>query len=207
MISSGGKRQLILWTAKSVISLDPATGNTYWKEPENIGAAYACSTPMLRGDLLFVGGIMLKLQADHPAATTLWPGGKGSRDRVLSNTSTGLLQDGHVYSARTSGQLICLDRNSAQAWDLFSYRVYQSKVASEIDSVVVGIVCSRTDRGFTLHGDIAGETLGDILFETADKEANGKTALIEATREMAEVLARQSAIVSAAIADGKRRID
>ena len=118
VISSGGKRQLIVWTTKSVIALDPATGSTYWKEPENLGTGYAVATPILKGDLLLVGGIMLKLQADRPAASTLWPAGKGSRGRVLSNTSTGLLQGDHVYSAMSSGQLICLEAGTGkQLWE------------------------------------------------------------------------------------------
>ena len=98
-------------------------------------------------------------------------------------------------------------RNSARAWDLFSYRVYQSAAAAEIDPVVVGIVCSRTDRGFVIHGDIAGETRGDILFEVTDREAIGKPAVIDATHDTAELLAKQSEIVAAAVANGNRRAD
>lgn len=118
VISSGGARQLILWTLKSVSSLDPLTGKLYWNEPNNIGSQYASATPVLQGGLLLVGGVMFKLQADRPAATALWPAGKGSRGRVLSNTSTGMLQGDYVYSARTTGQLICLEAATGkQVWE------------------------------------------------------------------------------------------
>jgi outer membrane protein assembly factor BamB len=52
---------------------------------------------------------MLQLQASPPSATILWPDAKTVTKRVLSNTSTPLFRDGHIYSARTSGGLVCLD--------------------------------------------------------------------------------------------------
>jgi outer membrane protein assembly factor BamB len=32
IIVAGGKRQLIVWTGESVTALNPATGETYWRE-------------------------------------------------------------------------------------------------------------------------------------------------------------------------------
>lgn len=109
VITSGGKRQLIVWARKSIVSLDPAAGHVYWKIPNNIGTESGCSPPVLEGDRLLVGGVMLKLQADQPGATVLWPQTHGSRGRVLSNTSTGVMLGDYVYSARTSGELVCLE--------------------------------------------------------------------------------------------------
>ena len=72
-ITAGGKRQVIVWTQGSVTSLDPATGKTYWQEPMKTRAMDAVSTPIFHKNLLLIGGLMLKLDADKPAASVLWP--------------------------------------------------------------------------------------------------------------------------------------
>jgi outer membrane protein assembly factor BamB len=52
---------------------------------------------------------MLKLAQDKPGASFLWPDTKAVSHRVLSNTSTAMLAEGHVYSATTKGEMVCLD--------------------------------------------------------------------------------------------------
>lgn len=109
VLSAGGKRQLIVWTQKSVVALDPARGTFYWEEFMDTEAQNAVATPVVRENLLLVSGLMLKLDADKPDATVLWPESKALSRRVLSNTSTPLIQDGHVYSAKSSGEFVCLE--------------------------------------------------------------------------------------------------
>lgn len=136
VIASGGKRQLIVWTTQSIISLDPATGADYWREPEKI-AGYPCSPPILKGDRLLVGGIMLKLQDDKPAAATLWPVGKGSRGRVLSNTSSAVFEGDFVYSALTSGQFVCMEANTGkEIWN--TDRVTNQQAGSSVHITPIG---------------------------------------------------------------------
>jgi outer membrane protein assembly factor BamB len=116
VISAGGKRQLIVWTQGSVTSLDPANGKAWWQEKTKAEASAAIATPLFSKGLLLVGGLMLKLDADKPAATVLWPDAKGRR--VLSNTSTPLLLGDHVYSARSTGELVCLEAATGkQVWE------------------------------------------------------------------------------------------
>jgi outer membrane protein assembly factor BamB len=117
VIEAGGTRQLIVWTEQSVTSLDPATGNTWWRERMMTSNNDAIASPVFADDLLLIGGLMFELDRAKPAATILWPKTKAVARRVLSNTSTALLEDGHVYSARSSGEFVCLDaRTGEEVW-------------------------------------------------------------------------------------------
>ena len=118
VITAGGKRQLIVWTADSVASLDPATGAVYWREPMVTSNNDAIPTPVHRGDLLLIAGLMLKLDPDQPAVTTLWPESKAAPRRILSNTSTAHILGDHVYSAKLNGELACLEaRTGKPVWE------------------------------------------------------------------------------------------
>jgi outer membrane protein assembly factor BamB len=117
-ITAGGKRQLIVWTNEAVSSLDPVTGRVYWRERLLTTSDFVVSTPVCQGNLLLIGGLMFKLDAEKPAASVLWPKTKAVSRRILSNTSTALVQDGCVFSAKSSGQLVCLEASSGrQLWE------------------------------------------------------------------------------------------
>jgi len=109
VVTAGGKRQLIVWTQESVTSLDPATGKAYWRERMLTSNNDAVATPVFHKDLLLVSGLMLKLDAGKPAASVLWPDTKAVSRRILSNTPTAMLQGDCVFSARSSGELVCLE--------------------------------------------------------------------------------------------------
>ncbi len=109
IITAGGKRQLIVWTAESVTALDPATGNVYWREPMKTSNNDDNATPICVGDLLLVSGLMFQLDADKPGAKVIWPESRAASKRVLSNTSMPWLTADAVYSATNRGDLVCLD--------------------------------------------------------------------------------------------------
>ena len=109
VVAAGGQKQLIVWTQEAVTSLDPATGATWWREPLRTPGDSAVATPVYSDHRLLVGGLMMKLEADRPAASVIWPADKSLKQRILSNTSTALLRGEYVYSAKTSGELVCLD--------------------------------------------------------------------------------------------------
>jgi outer membrane protein assembly factor BamB len=118
VITAGGQRQLIIWTPKSVTSLDPANGKTWWREDIDTTNQYGSATPMHRGDRLLISGLMFQLDAAKPAATVLWPESRSPTKVVLSACSISLLQDGCVYSGKTNGHLVCLDANNGKTlWD------------------------------------------------------------------------------------------
>ena len=72
------------------------------------------STPIYADQRLLVGGLMFKLDANQPAASVLWPQTRAATKRILSNTSTALLQGRHVFSAKTSGELVCLESETGE---------------------------------------------------------------------------------------------
>jgi outer membrane protein assembly factor BamB len=118
VIASGGKRQLIVWTQESLTSLDPATGAVWWRQRLLTSSDYAVSTPVFHADRLLLGGLMFQLDADKPAARVLWPASSAPARRIYSNTSTPMFRGGFVYSARSSGELICVDADTGkQVWE------------------------------------------------------------------------------------------
>ena len=115
VIVAGGKRQLIVWTDNAVNSLNPATGKTYWRELTVTSSNDSIPTPVVQKNRLLISGLMFELDADQPAATVLWPESRARR--ILSNTSTALLQGDYVYSAKSNGELVCLEAGTGkQVW-------------------------------------------------------------------------------------------
>ena len=117
ILIAGGKKQLIAWTQEAVTSLDPATGRTWWRERLQTPGDMAVSTPVFANGRLLIAGLMFKLDPDKPAPSVLWPETMPATRRVLSNTSTALLNGEYVYSAKTSGELACLEAATGkQVW-------------------------------------------------------------------------------------------
>jgi outer membrane protein assembly factor BamB len=59
----------------------------------------------------------LTLDAHEPAVSVLWPKTKTVSKRILSNTSTPLIQGDHVFSHSYSGELVCLEADTGkQIW-------------------------------------------------------------------------------------------
>ena len=109
IFTAGGKRQLAVWTQEAGTSLNPQTGQIYWRELLRPPGDMAISPPVAFNNRLLVAGLMFKLETDHPAAAVLWPETRVVAKRVLSNTSTPLFQGDYIFSAKTSGELVCLD--------------------------------------------------------------------------------------------------
>src|SRR5437870_10558333 len=117
IIMAGGKRQLIVWTGNAVNSLNPTTGETYWREPMVTSSNDSIPTPVVQDNRLLVSGLMLELDARTPTAKVLWPETMAASKRILSNTSTALLRDNYVYSAKSDGELVCLEAGTGkQVW-------------------------------------------------------------------------------------------
>ena len=124
---AGGARQLIVWHAAALVSLDPETGEVYWSEDWEVGAGMSVATPVRSGDYLLVsqfynGSLMMRLNADRPAATLLWKG--SSRSEMPDQTqglhaliTTPLIIGDHVYGVGSYGELRGLDaRTGERVW-------------------------------------------------------------------------------------------
>ncbi|NOS69191.1 MAG: PQQ-like beta-propeller repeat protein [Verrucomicrobia bacterium] len=117
IITAGGRRQLIVWTDESMTSLNPTTGEVYWREPMITSNNDAIPTPVVQNNRLLIGGLMLELDAHTPTAKVLWPESRAAAKRILSNTSTPMMEGDHVYSAKSSGEFVCLEAGTGkQVW-------------------------------------------------------------------------------------------
>ena len=157
VITAGERRQLIVWTPQAVTSLDPATGKIYWREPMTIGNDYAVATPVFRGDLLLVSGLMFRLGRDKPSASVLWPETKASSRRILSRTSIPLIQDSLVFSDKTNGRLVCLEAETGkQVWE--TDQVTGHKIGSAIQLIPSGdSVLLYTDEGNLIRAHLTAK--------------------------------------------------
>lgn len=162
VISAGGERQLIVWTGESVTSLNPATGETWWREPMVTSNNDAIPTPVAQKERLLVGGLMLELNKDTPIAKVLWPASKAVSKRILSNTSTALLFRGHVYSAKSSGELVCLNEDTGElVWQ--TNRVTEVRNGASIHLTPNGdAVFLFTDQGNLIRAELTAEGYREI---------------------------------------------
>jgi outer membrane protein assembly factor BamB len=162
ILTAGGRKQLIVWTQEAVTSLEPATGKTWWREMLRTSGDMAVSTPVFSGHRLLIGGLMLKLDSDKPSASVLWPESKSVSKRVLSNTSTALLRGEYVYSAKTSGELVCLEAGTGnEVWQ--TNTVTDLKNGSSIHLTPNGDgVFLFTDRGDLIRAQLTPQGYREI---------------------------------------------
>jgi len=154
ILTAGGKKQLIVWTQEAVTSLDPSAGQIWWREVSRTPGDMAVSTPVYADHRLLVGGLMFKLDADKPAASVLWPETRAATKRILSNTSTALLQGKYVFSARISGELVCLEAETGkEVWS--TNTVTQAGNGSSIHLTPCGDATFLfTDRGDLIRAQL-----------------------------------------------------
>lgn len=162
VITSAGKRQLIVWTQESVTSLDPAAGKTYWRQRLLTSSEFAVSTPVFHKDRLLIGGLMFQLDPDKPAAKVLWPDSKAPSRRILSHTSTALFQGDHLFSAKSSGDLICLEAATGEpVWE--SAKVTDLKNGASIHLTPNGdSVLLYTDKGELIRAQLTSQGYKEI---------------------------------------------
>lgn len=164
IVQSGGRRQLIAWTLKSVTSLDPVTGTPYWREGFSSGSADVVATPLFDGDRLLISGLMLKLDQNQPSASMLWPESTAASKRILSSTSTGLLRGNHIFSAGRSGKLVCLDAATGnQVWETDKVTDGKGGNTTSIHLTVNGdSVLLFNDQGVLIRARLSGEGYQEI---------------------------------------------
>jgi outer membrane protein assembly factor BamB len=121
VIEAGGTRQLIVWHAEAVNSLDPESGKLWWSVPLEPDEGLSIMEPQKSGDLLFAAGYekkgaLLKLAADKPAAEVVWRGTKDTA--VYPVNSTPLIDGGYVYGVCSESQLRCVKLdNGERVWE------------------------------------------------------------------------------------------
>lgn len=114
----GGKRHLVVWTPRAITSLNPATGETWWREELITREDYAVVTPTFHDGLLLVSGLALRFESEKVVPSRLWPEAKELKSRVLSFTSVPLILGEHVFTGNMAGKLVCLDAHTGkQIWE------------------------------------------------------------------------------------------
>jgi len=123
---AGGTRQLIVWHASALVSLNPANGDLYWEQPVDAGSGMAIATPVKGGDYLLIsqlynGSTMMRFNTDRPAATLLWQGQSRSPDRpegLHTTISSPIIIGDYLYGLGVNGELRGLDaRSGERIWE------------------------------------------------------------------------------------------
>jgi len=124
---AGGVRQLIVWHAEALVSLDPETGDVFWEQEWEVGSGMSVATPVKGGDYLLVsqfynGSMMMRLNRDRPIASVLWQGSSRSEqpdrtDGLHSLITTPLIIGDYIYGVGSYGELRGLDaRTGKRLW-------------------------------------------------------------------------------------------
>jgi len=100
LITAAGVRQLLIWDADKLNSLNPENGAVYWSQPLKPGYGMSIMAPQLSGDTLFASGIgkvgaAFRLAMDRPQAERLWDG--AAKSAVYCANSTPYLSHGMIY--------------------------------------------------------------------------------------------------------------
>ncbi len=125
IVEAGGTRQLIVWHADAIVSLNPNDGSPYWTVPIKPSYEMAVTRPQVDGNQMYASGIhsesvLLQLATDRPAATELW---RGQRNQaVYCCNSTPLFFDGNIFGADCNvGALVAVDAKTGKRhWQSFA---------------------------------------------------------------------------------------
>jgi len=126
ILEAGGRKQLIVWHASALVSLDPDTGDVFWQQPFNARMGLAVATPVRSGPWLFIssfynGPMMMELDLLRPKAAMLWKGNSESEiqtDGLHALINTPVVDGDYVYGICSYGQLRCLNRKTGErVWE------------------------------------------------------------------------------------------
>jgi outer membrane protein assembly factor BamB len=137
LIDAAGRRQLIVWHATAISSLDPATGRTHWEHPFKVTMNTPIATPVFRAPYLLVSGFFNGARLLHlgeKGAELLWKPKaesetKGDTLHALMNSP--VVDGDHIYGICAHGQLRCLRlKTGERVWESQQATVEQRRNAS-----------------------------------------------------------------------------
>ncbi|GAB4143385.1 MAG: PQQ-like beta-propeller repeat protein [Planctomycetaceae bacterium] len=124
MIEHGGRKQLLVWHAESLNSLDPKTGKVYWSTPLKPAYDMAIAAPRLSGDYLYACGMghtaaLYKLNEEKPGVKLVWKG--TTKTAVYGSNSTPIIDKGTIYGNDCHlGSLMAVNlKNGKRLWSTF----------------------------------------------------------------------------------------
>jgi len=100
LIEHAGVQQLLIWSPRTLNSLNPQTGDVYWSLPLQPQYGMSVAMPVKQGDKLFASGIgavgkLFQLNDEKPDAKMVWEG--NTKSALYSCNSTPLIVDGMIY--------------------------------------------------------------------------------------------------------------
>ena len=124
IIEAGGTRQLIVFHATAVVSLNPTDGTRYWDVPFQAAYDMSICRPMVEGNKMFItantGSVMVELAPAAPAVKELWRGKRG-KTSIQSANATPLFVDGVIYGTdHQDGTLIAISsEDGRRLWQTY----------------------------------------------------------------------------------------
>ncbi len=183
---AGGVRQLIVWHASALVSLNPDTGNIYWEQPVDVGAGMAIATPVKGGDYLLVsqlynGSTMMRLNSDRPTATMLWQGQSRNPDQpegLHATIGSPIIIGDFLYGLGVNGEIRGLDAKSgARIWEDIEMNA-EARAQSGVVRWGTAFMVRQGDRYFMNSDE------GNLIiarFTPSGYEELSRTSLIEPT--------------------------
>ncbi len=183
IIEAGGARQLIVWHAAALVSLNPETGELYWEEVWDARAGMSVATPVWSGNYLFVtqfylGSTMMQLDQDRPGASVLWQGQSrsempGETEGLHALITTPLIEGDNLYGVGSYGELRGLDARTGERRWMSDQMTAQARWGA-------AFMVKQGDRYFVLNDD---GFLIDAQFTPDGYVERGRLKLIEATSD------------------------
>ncbi|MFN7923587.1 MAG: PQQ-binding-like beta-propeller repeat protein [Bryobacteraceae bacterium] len=178
IIDAGGRRQLIVWHAGGVASLDPESGKLHWEQAFPMRVGLNVATPVFSGSSLLVsafynGPMMFSLDSAKPAATIAWRGTSDSEtqtDKLHALVSTPVIDGGYVYGIDSYGQFRCLNADTgARVWETLD--VTREKARWSTGHIVRngGRYFINNDRGDLIIAELSPEGYREISRATLIK--------------------------------------
>jgi outer membrane protein assembly factor BamB len=126
ILDPAGRRQLVFWSARALVGLDPRDGKEHWRVPFRSTHDLSVMTPVHHRDLLFVsaffnGAMLLKLDAEKARAAVKWRSERADEHQtkiIHCLMSTPQFEGDHFYGVDSYGELRCIEvESSKRLWE------------------------------------------------------------------------------------------
>jgi outer membrane protein assembly factor BamB len=154
-----GRRQLLVFAGKALLSLDPADGKTQWTAPSKVATTHIPSPVIAGGNVFACAGYGTPCVMLSPDGAALWE----NKD-MMPHMNTPVYEDGYLYG--TSGQggepgeLVCMDaKTGAVAWKQAGF---EAGGVVAVDGVLIAIVGKTGEAVMLRINPKAYEELGRV---------------------------------------------
>jgi outer membrane protein assembly factor BamB len=197
----GGKRQLIVWHARALVGLDPATGKRLWGVPFESKASLTVPMPRKVGDDgLFIssfyhGSMLTKVSAE--SASVVWKStAKGEMPNQTRDLSTIMctpwVEGDYTYGVCSHGELRCIVTATGERKWMTMQATRGARTAPAVAASPEPVPASeRWGHAFIVkHGDkwVLFNEQGDLIFARLSEkgyEELSRAHLIDPTNAMA----------------------